>query len=82
MPSPAAIATDRTTASVDRSLRTRPSTRRDRNGSTIAISPCPASSLTARPQASRVATVPGSSRSIRQSILPPSKPAAATESAS
>jgi hypothetical protein len=38
-PSPDATATDVTTASADRSLRTRPSTRRDANGSTIAIRP-------------------------------------------
>ena len=39
LPRPDATVTERTTASVDRSLRSRPSTRRDRNGSTIAISP-------------------------------------------
>ena len=36
-PSPAATVAERTTASVDRSLRTRPSTRWEMNGSTIAI---------------------------------------------
>ncbi len=52
------------------------------NGSTIAIRPWPASALTARPHASRVTTVAGSSGSMRVSILPPSNPASAIAAAS
>ena len=71
---PAATVMARMLASAPRSIRTRPSTRWEMNGSTIASSLLEASSLTARPQASTVATVLGSSGSIRSSILPPSKP--------
>ena len=79
---PAATVMARMVASTPRSIRTRPSTRWEMNGSTMAISRCAASSLTARPQASTVATVLGSSGSIRSSILPPSKPSLARLAAS
>jgi hypothetical protein len=71
-PSPEATDIARIIASGDRSLRTRPSTRRLMNGSIIAISPRRARSVTARAQASRVDTVAGSAGSMRSSILPPS----------
>ena len=58
-------------------LTTRPSRRSERKGSTMAISPSSASSVTARALASSVATVPGSSSAMRVSILPPSRPLAA-----
>ena len=70
---------DRITASADRSLRTRPSTRWEMNGSTIAIRPRAASSVTAWAQACRVAAVAGSPGSMRSSILPPSRPICAID---
>jgi hypothetical protein len=79
---PAATVMARMVASAPRSIRTRPSTRWAMNGSTMASSRCAARSLTARPQASTVATVLGSSGSMRSSILPPSNPAAARLAAS
>ena len=81
-PSPAETVIARTIASAVSSLRTRPSTRWEMNGSTIAIRPWSARSLTACAQASSVATVAGSSGSMRVSILPPSKPASAIAAAS
>ena len=51
------------------------------NGSTMAISRRSASSVTARPVLSSVATVPGSARQMRVSILPPSRPRAAISAA-
>ena len=62
-------------------LTTRPPSRVERNGSTIAMTRCSASSVTASALASSVATVPGSSRQMRVSILPPSMPRAAISSA-
>ena len=82
MPRPAAIALARTMASAVSSLRTRPSTRWEMNGSTMAISRCRARSLTASAHDSSVATVAGSFGSMRVSILPPSKPASAMACAS
>ena len=81
-PSPAATVAERTTASVERSLRIRPSTRCEMNGSTIAIRPWSASSPTARAHASRVGAVAASSGSMRSSILPPWNPASAIAAAS
>ena len=74
------MCTDLITASGERSLTTRPSSfaSSTTNGSTMAISSARLSSVTARPHRSRVATVPGSSRSIRASILPPSSPLSIT----
>ncbi len=74
--------TARMMASDDRSLRTRPSTRWQTNGSTMAISRRPASSFTAPAQAWMAAAVAGSSGSMRSSILPPSKPMASMAAAS
>ena len=82
VPSPAATVMARIIASAVSSLRIRPSTRCEMNGSTMAISRCPARSLTASAQASRVGAVAWSSGSMRSSILPPSKPAAAMLAAS
>ena len=69
-------------ASGDRSLRTRPPSRRAMNGSIIAVSRCRARSDTACAQACRVAGVAGSRGSMRTSILPPSKPIRAMAGAS
>src|SRR6478735_2640457 len=55
-------------------LTTRPPSRVDRNGSTIAMRRRCASAVTASALAWSVATVPGSSRQMRVSILPPSSP--------
>ncbi len=82
VPSADATATDLMTASGDRSLRTRPSTRWQMNGSTMAIRPRAASSLTACAHDSIVAAVAGSSGSMRNSILPPSNPIRAIAAAS
>ena len=82
MPSPAAIALTRTMASAVSSLRTRPSTRWERNGSIMASSRCRARSLIASADDSSVATVAGSFGSMRVSILPPSNPASAIACAS
>src|SRR5215217_1440365 len=76
------MCTDLMTASGLRSLLTRPSTRRDRNGSSIATTPARASSVIARPEVSSIPTVPGSSRSIRLSILAASKRASTTPATS
>src|SRR5690242_5339985 len=76
------MALARTMASAVSSLRTRPSTRWEMNGSIIAISRCRARSLMASALAWSVATVAGSSGSMRVSILPPSKPASAIDCAS
>ena len=51
------------------------------NGSTMAGTPSAASSLTAPAQAASVAAVAGSARSMRSSIFPPSRPAAAIAAA-
>ncbi len=80
-PSPAATPIARTTASAERSLRTRPSTRWEMNGSTIAIRASAASVLTAFAQAWRVRAVSRSEGSMRSSILPPEKPALARAAA-
>ena len=80
-PSPAAMWMDRIVLSGSRRFVTRPPWTTDMNGSTMAISRRSASSLTARPVLSRVATVPGSDRQMRVSILPPSRPRAAISAA-
>jgi hypothetical protein len=72
VPRPEATAMARIIASGDRSLRTRPSTRCEMNGSIIATSRRAARSDTACAQACSVAAVATSSGSIRSSILPPS----------
>ncbi len=69
-------------ASGDRSLRTRPSTRCEMNGSIIATSRRAARSDTACAQACSVAAVAGSSGSMRSSILPASNPIRAMAGAS
>jgi len=69
-------------ASGDRSLRTRPSTRCEMNGSIIAISRRSARSDTACAQACRMPAVAGSPGSMRGSILPPSNPIRAMAGAS
>ena len=73
-PRPWAMWTDLITASGDRSLTILSFFRPDMKGSTMAINSARFSALTSRPHCSRVATVPGSSRSIRTSIFAPSKP--------
>ncbi len=70
------MATDLMTALVERSLRTLPFSRTERNGSTMAISLRSARESMALAVASRVATVSGSPRQMRVSILPPSAPSA------
>lgn len=55
------MATERVTASADRSLRTRPSIRREMNGSTNSGSSRAAMASTARALASIVVSEPGSS---------------------
>jgi L-fucose isomerase-like protein len=82
VPRPEATVMARIIASGDRSLRIRPSTRCEMNGSIIANSRRPARSDTACAQACRVAAVAGSSASMRSSILPPSNPIRATAAAS
>ena len=82
VPRPEATAMARIMASGDRSLRTRPSTRWQMNGSIMAISRREARSDTACAQACRVAAVARSSGSMRSSILPPSNPIRATAAAS
>ena len=76
-----AIAIERTMAPGERSLAARPSTRRLMNGSTIATLPAAASAETAPAQALSVSAVAGSSRLMRRSILPPSRPRRATDAA-
>ena len=76
---------DLMTASGERSLTTfvpGPPGREDMNGSTIAISSWRARSVTACALASRMKEVRSSSRSMRVSIFPPSKPACLIEAAS
>jgi hypothetical protein len=82
VPRPEATAMARIIASGDRSLRTRPSTRCEMNGSIIATRRREARSETAWAQACRVAAVAASSGSMRSSILPPSNPARAIDAAS
>jgi len=72
VPRPEATAMARIIASGDRSLRIRPSTRWEMNGSIIATSRRAARSDTACAQACSVAEVARSSGSMRRSILPPS----------
>jgi hypothetical protein len=81
-PSPEATEMALIMASADRSLRTRASTRWLMNGSTMAIRPWPARSVTACAHDSRVAAVAGSAGSMRSSILPPSNRIASSAAAS
>ncbi len=81
-PSPWAMCTDLITASGLRSFTTAPSTRRDMNGSSMAMTPARASSVIARPVVSSIATVPGSPRSIRLSIFAASNRACTTPAGS
>ena len=60
---------------------TLPPSRTERKGSTRAMSLRAASSVTAFADASKVATVPGSVRQTRVSILPPSSPRSAISAA-
>ena len=69
-------------ASVVSSVATRPPAELAMNGSTMAIRPRAARPDTAWLHASTVAAVAGSSRAMRRSILPPSKPIASSVAAS
>ncbi len=69
------MAIDVITASADRSLTTLPSRHEDMNGSSMIGSCSAAASLTAFAVASRVATVPASSRATRTSSFAKSSPA-------
>ena len=82
VPRPEATAMARIMASGDRSLRTRPSTRWQMNGSIIATSRRAARSEMACAQACSVAAVAWSPGSIRNSILPASNPIRAIAPAS